>query len=740
MEAKKLVAMKGFLRVERLGRVRMVSLDIDLKRNSSRSLQFVGCKALVMGEDIFPIERLRLGPATKAVLVLSGINTLSKIPRNIDDLRALPLNDEQIRELLDELRAFGYILHGGRTLLWQKPRQTQQGPGWIIQSFLTKQVKELNVNPKIWMKLSSRGIQTIEQLCECAESDLKYVHHAGKDIESKLRLKQDELEEIKGQLEYFGLSLKDKGQEKTERWSGLWEEDMRLLKARASNQVTLEQAKKILKNQYELFLGLREAKTTADRIAWRNAIVERNLGWVTQAVRYVVPEMIRQEDPCMDFDDLFQEGAIGCMRGVSLYDMTSGYGHTTYLTKWIRSMAQRFILETAGIPVHRSESLAQLRKAYKTLRFLGNHSPDAQALAEAMGTTSEEVEKLLILVQIGFDKHCKTLDLVVVTDEHGNNLTLGDETPSYFSEWPELIEESDRNLDLKKAVLHILDTAPLVPIEREILEFRFGLKDGVEHTLEAIAEKYGVTRERIRQREEDALEQLRTVEAYHRVKELVPKLLSPSVVISDALWLDAVDCWKYLLEMPQGTRTLHTVLDAIAGFFERDSKKILTLASQGRPAVAQYVFVSFCMLELEVSRGQLAEIIGYRFRRLEGMRRELCLKFKEMGYAVEKGSITSLASRPVTKESMVLSLQNVSLNSIEEILNAVAHEYGVSLDDLQSKAGRLQENVEARFEAIYQLRTILKLSFSRIAEVLGYDNHTSVIHGYQKAKEKRWKK
>lgn len=740
MEANKLVAMKGFLRVERLGITRTVSLDIDFKRSSSRSLQLVGCRAMVIGEDTFPIERLRLGPATKAVLVLSGINTLSKIPRNIDELRALPLNDEQIRELLDELRAFGYILHGGRTLLWQKPRQGERGTGWIIQSFLTKPVKELNLNAKIWMKLSSRGIQTIEQLCDCDEGVLKYVHKAGKDIEKNLRLKQDELEEIKTQLEYYGLSLKDKSQEKTERWSELWEEEMKLLKVRSSNKVTLEQAKKILKNQYELFLGFREAKTATDRIAWRNAIVVRNLGWVAQAVRYVVPEMIRQEDPCMDFDDLFQEGAIGCMRGVSLYDMTSGYVHTTYLTSWIRAMAQRFILETAGIPVHKSESLAKLRKAYKTLGFQGNHHPDAQALAEVMGVSPEEVEKLLILVQIGFDKHCSTLDFVAYTGD-GKDVTAGDDIASDFPEWPDLMEESDRNLDLKKAVLHILDTAPLMPIEREVLELHFGLKDGYEYTMEAIGDKYGVTRARIDQHLANALEQLRTVEAYHRVKELVPRLLSPSVVISNALWLDAIDCWKYLLETRQGAWTANNVLDVIAGFFELGSKKILTLASQGRPAVAQYVFVSFCILELEVSRVQLVDIIGYRLRRFESMRRELCLKFEEMGYAIEKGSITSLASRAVTKESLILgSLQNISFNSIEETLNTIAHKYGVSLDDLQSKGGRFQENVEARFEAIYQLRTKLKLSFSRIAEVLGYESYTSVIHGYQKAKEKRQEK
>lgn len=635
MEAKKLVAMKGFLRLERLGITRTVFLDIDLKRSSSRSLQLVGCRAIVIGEDTFPIERLRLGPATKAVLVLSGINTLSKIPRNVDDLRALPLNDEQIRELLNELRAFGYILHGGRELLWQKPRQAQRGPGWIIQSFLTKPVKELNLNPKIWIKLSSRGIQTIEQLCDCDEGDLKYVHQTGKETVKNLRFKEDELEEIKTQLEYYGLGLKDKSQEKTERWSELWEEEMKLLKVRASNQITLEQAKEILKNQYELFLGLREAKTASERIAWRNAIVVRNLAWVAQAVRYVVPEMIRQEDPCMDFDDLFQEGAIGCMRGVSLYDMTSGFCHTTYLTHWIRQMAFRFIQETAGIAVNKSESLAQLRKAYKTLQLQGNDNPDAQALAQAMGITIDEVEKLLILVQIGFDKHFWTLDSVAYTED-GKNVTAGDEIPSDFSEWPDIIEESDRNLDLKKAVLHILDTAPIIPIEREILELRFGLKDGVEHTLEAIGEKYGLTRERIRQREEDALEKLRTIEAYHRIKELMPKLLSPSIVISDALWLDAIDCWKYLLETRQDAWTIHTVLDAIAKFFESDSKKILTLASQGRPAVAQYVFVGFCILELEVSKGQLVDIMGYRLQRFESMRRELCVKFEEMGYAVEK--------------------------------------------------------------------------------------------------------
>jgi RNA polymerase primary sigma factor len=344
---------------------------------------------------------------------------------------------------------------------------------------LCDQLKQLHhENDDLFRQLSAKNPRGKKKLEEEFQKNIQTLNRVFTRFYYKQKVVEDFCEQVDDYMQKFwkyGRKLQLDPEDKE------FVTKMRELQQRAwHTQETFEEANKNLRH------WLKEA------LKAKTEMVEANL-------RLVISIAKKYTNRGLSFLDLIQEGNMGLMKAVEKFEYRRGYKFSTYATWWIRQAITRSIADqarTIRIPVHMIETINKLMRVQKQLVQEYGREPSPEEIAEEIHLPVERVRAVLKMAQQPISLQAPVGD--------SDDTSFGDFIEDKAADNP--MEEAGFSM-LKDKIKDVLDT--LTEREREVLEQRFGLKDGYSRTLEEVGRQFQVTRERIRQIEAKALRKMR---------------------------------------------------------------------------------------------------------------------------------------------------------------------------------------------------------------------------------------
>ncbi|MGC1376533.1 MAG: sigma-70 family RNA polymerase sigma factor [Anaerolineales bacterium] len=265
--------------------------------------------------------------------------------------------------------------------------------------------------------------------------------------------------------------------------------------------------------EVELAQRIERGRIAREELARGNASQRRRIelrkliedGWaarehlITANSRLVISVAKKYMGRGVPFLDLIQEGNIGLIRATKKFDYRRGHKFSTYATWWIRQAVTRAIADqgrTIRVPVHMGDQINKLLRVQHQLTQRLGREPSVEELANALEVPPKKVENMIQVAR-------RPLSLETPTDDEEDSV-LGDFIEDDDAAPPD--DTATYNL-LREHLTEVLNSLP--PREVRILQLRYGLLDGQAYTLEEVGRKMGVTRERVRQIEAQALSRLR---------------------------------------------------------------------------------------------------------------------------------------------------------------------------------------------------------------------------------------
>jgi RNA polymerase primary sigma factor len=344
---------------------------------------------------------------------------------------------------------------------------------------LCDQLKQLHQeNDDIFRQLSAKNPRGKKKLEEEFQKNLQTLHRVYTRFYYKQKVVEDFCEQVNDYMQKFwkyGRKLQTHPDDKE------FQTKVREVQQRSWHTLeSVEESNKLLKH------WLKEA------LKAKTEMVEANL-------RLVISIAKKYTNRGLSFLDLIQEGNMGLMKAVEKFEYRRGYKFSTYATWWIRQAITRSIADqarTIRIPVHMIETINKLMRVQKQLVQEYGREPSPEEIAEEIHLPVERVRAVLKMAQQPISLQAPVGD--------SDDTSFGDFIEDKAADNP--MEEAGFSM-LKDKIKDVLDT--LTEREREVLEQRFGLKDGYSRTLEEVGRQFQVTRERIRQIEAKALRKMR---------------------------------------------------------------------------------------------------------------------------------------------------------------------------------------------------------------------------------------